>query len=104
MNRPLQGALVGFGFIAEKGHVPAYLAAPKAFEIVAFIVPANERSARVCARLGMNRDPADDFEHPLFAAGARTVVGGALRHHHLYRLRSGRGQMPRDEMVEPSTS
>lgn len=35
MTRPLQGALIGFGFIAEKGHVPAYLAAPDQFEIVA---------------------------------------------------------------------
>ncbi len=35
MPRSLQGALVGFGFIAEKGHVPAYLAAPDAFQIVA---------------------------------------------------------------------
>ncbi len=35
MSRPYQGALIGFGFIAEKGHVPAYLAAPEAFEIVA---------------------------------------------------------------------
>ena len=35
MARPLQGALIGFGFIAEKGHVPAYLAAPEKFEIVA---------------------------------------------------------------------
>ena len=35
MTRPLQGALVGFGFIAEKGHVPAYLSSPDAFEIVA---------------------------------------------------------------------
>ncbi len=31
----LQGALIGFGFIAEKGHVPAYLAAPEQFAIVA---------------------------------------------------------------------
>jgi predicted dehydrogenase len=35
MSRPYQGALIGFGFIAEKGHVPAYLAAPEHFEIVA---------------------------------------------------------------------
>src|SRR4051812_35162989 len=35
MTRPLKGALIGFGFIAEKGHVPAYLAAPGSFEIVA---------------------------------------------------------------------
>jgi predicted dehydrogenase len=35
MTRPLQGALIGFGFIAEKGHVPAYLAARDQLEIVA---------------------------------------------------------------------
>jgi predicted dehydrogenase len=35
MTRPLQGALIGFGFIAEKGHVPAYLAAPDQLRIVA---------------------------------------------------------------------
>jgi predicted dehydrogenase len=35
MSRPLHGALIGFGFIAEKGHVPAYLAAPNQFQIVA---------------------------------------------------------------------
>jgi predicted dehydrogenase len=35
MNRSLNGALIGFGFIAEKGHVPAYLAAPEAFNIIA---------------------------------------------------------------------
>src|SRR5262245_38331006 len=35
MSRPLQGALIGFGFIAEKAHVPAYLAAPEMFRVVA---------------------------------------------------------------------
>jgi predicted dehydrogenase len=35
MTRPLQGALVGFGFIAEKGHIPAYQADPGSFQIVA---------------------------------------------------------------------
>jgi predicted dehydrogenase len=35
MTRPLQGALIGFGFIAEKGHVPAYLAAPDQLQIAA---------------------------------------------------------------------
>jgi predicted dehydrogenase len=35
MTRPLQGALIGFGFIAERGHVPAYLAAPDQLRIVA---------------------------------------------------------------------
>src|SRR5262245_24836950 len=47
MPRPFQGALVGFGFIAEKGHVPAYLAAPE-FEIVAVadICAARREKAR----------------------------------------------------------
>jgi predicted dehydrogenase len=35
MIPPLQGALIGFGFIAEHGHVPAYLAAPDQLAIVA---------------------------------------------------------------------
>jgi predicted dehydrogenase len=35
MTRPLQGALIGFGFIAEEGHVPGYLATPDSFEIIA---------------------------------------------------------------------
>lgn len=50
-------------------------------EIVAFTVPANERSWRVMQRLGMARDPADDFDHP------RVAPGDALRRHVLYRLR-----------------
>ncbi|MBX3160078.1 MAG: GNAT family N-acetyltransferase [Deltaproteobacteria bacterium] len=50
-------------------------------EIVAFVVPGNARSQRVMDRLGMRRDPAADFEHPLIAPGHR------LRPHWLYRLR-----------------
>ena len=50
-------------------------------EIVSFTVPANERSRRVMERLGMTRDPADDFDHPRLAAGS------PLRRHVLYRLR-----------------
>src|ERR1700733_12699091 len=48
MPRPLQGALIGFGFIAEKGHVPAYLSAPGAFDIVAVtdICAARREKAR----------------------------------------------------------
>ncbi|HET9620149.1 MAG TPA: Gfo/Idh/MocA family oxidoreductase [Kofleriaceae bacterium] len=48
MTRPFQGALIGFGFIAEKGHVPAYLAAPDQLEIVAVadICAARREKAR----------------------------------------------------------
>jgi RimJ/RimL family protein N-acetyltransferase len=50
-------------------------------EIVSFTVPANERSWHVMERLGMTRDPADDFDHPTLRAGHR------LRRHVLYRIR-----------------
>jgi RimJ/RimL family protein N-acetyltransferase len=50
-------------------------------EVVSFTVAANERSWRVMERLGMTRDPADDFDHP------RLAEGHPLRRHVLYRLR-----------------
>jgi predicted dehydrogenase len=48
MTRPLQGALIGFGFIAEKGHVPAYLSAPDQLQIIAVadICAARREKAR----------------------------------------------------------
>jgi RimJ/RimL family protein N-acetyltransferase len=61
-------AAVGFGF-AKLG----------LDEVVSMIVPANTRSRHVAERLGMTRDPADDFDHP-------RVTEGPLRRHMLYRL------------------
>ena len=49
-------------------------------EIVSFTTVANERSRRVMERLGMTRDPADDFDHP------NLPVGHPQRPHVLYRL------------------
>lgn len=49
-------------------------------EIVSFTVPANTRSIAVMERLGMTRDPADDFDHP------GLPEGHPLRRHVLYRL------------------
>jgi ribosomal-protein-alanine N-acetyltransferase len=49
-------------------------------EIVSFTVPANVRSRQVMERLGMVRDPKDDFDHP------RLPEGHPLRRHVLYRL------------------
>src|SRR5690242_17182120 len=50
MTRSLQGALIGFGFIAEKGHVPAYLSsqAPEQIRItaVADVCAARREKAR----------------------------------------------------------
>jgi len=49
-------------------------------EVVAFTVPANTRSRAVMRRLGMTRNPADDFGHP------RLPEGHPLRRHVLYRV------------------
>ena len=49
--------------------------------LVSFTVPANIRSVRVIEKLGMTRDPSEDFEHPRLAASH------PLRRHLLYRLR-----------------
>lgn len=35
MKLPLRGAVIGFGFIAERGHLPAYLEHPERFSITA---------------------------------------------------------------------
>jgi RimJ/RimL family protein N-acetyltransferase len=51
-------------------------------EILSFTSELNHRSRAVMARLGMRRDPADDFDHPAVAEGH------PLRRHVLYRLDS----------------
>jgi RimJ/RimL family protein N-acetyltransferase len=51
-------------------------------EIVSFTAVANQRSRRVMEKLGMTRDPADDFDHPKLPAGH------PLQRHVLYRLRA----------------
>ena len=53
-------------------------------EIVAMATVGNVRSRRVMERLGMTRDPADDFDHP------NIVSGHPLRRHVLYRLAAAR--------------
>jgi RimJ/RimL family protein N-acetyltransferase len=49
-------------------------------EIVSFTAVGNRRSRAVMERLGMRRDPREDFDHPLLCEGDR------LRRHVLYRL------------------
>ena len=49
-------------------------------EIVAYTVPANRRSWGLMERLGMTRDPTEDFDHPA------CPEGHPLRRHVLYRL------------------
>ena len=61
----------------DHGFGPASLA-----EIVSFTAATNLRSRAVMERLGMRRDPADDFDHPSLPAGH------PLRPHVLYRITS----------------
>jgi RimJ/RimL family protein N-acetyltransferase len=51
-------------------------------EIVAFTAAVNVRSQAVMKRIGMRRDPAEDFDHPSLPEGS------PLRRHVLYRIRS----------------
>ena len=53
-------------------------------EVVSFTTVANLRSRAVMERIGMTRDPADDFDHPLVPEGS------PLRPHVLYRVRADR--------------
>ncbi len=48
-------------------------------EIVSFTIPVNMRSIAVMERLGMTRDPDDDFDHP------HLPEGHPYRRHVLYR-------------------
>jgi len=48
-------------------------------EVVSFTTTRNLRSQRVMQRIGMTRDPSEDFDHPL-------VADGPLRRHVLYRI------------------
>jgi ribosomal-protein-alanine N-acetyltransferase len=50
-------------------------------EIVSFTTVANIRSQRVMQKIGMTRDPADDFDHP------NVPDGHPIKPHVLYRIR-----------------
>jgi len=51
-------------------------------EIVSYTAATNQRSRAVMERIGMRRDPAEDFDYPVYAGGH------PLRRHVLYRLGS----------------
>lgn len=70
----------GYATEAARACLQFAFATLRAPEVVAFTVPANERSRAVMRRLGMRHDAADDFEHP------RLPPGHPLRPHVLHRL------------------
>jgi len=69
-----EGASAAVAFAFERAGLPS---------LVSFTAAGNLRSRRLMERLGMSRDPAEDFEHPLLPFGHR------LRAHVLYRLNAG---------------
>lgn len=64
-------------------------------EVVSFTTVGNQRSRRVMERLGMSRDPGDDFDHP-------SMPDGPLRRHVLYRIRPERGHAARSRTGDRS--
>ena len=85
---------IGWRFVAEhwgRGYAPeaANAALCAAFvhaglpEVVSFTAAINERSRRVMEKLGMRRDPLEDFDHPLLPEGH------PLRRHVLHRISAG---------------
>ena len=72
----------GRGLATEAGREVARSAFEEARlpELVSYTAAQNERSRRLMCRLGMVRDPDEDFEHPALAPGHR------LSRHVLYRL------------------
>jgi RimJ/RimL family protein N-acetyltransferase len=72
----------GYGYEAARAAIDDGFGRLGLNEIVAFTVPANRASRRVMEKLGMTRDPAEDFDfdHP------RLPPGHPLRRHVLYRL------------------
>jgi RimJ/RimL family protein N-acetyltransferase len=80
----------GNGYATEAGRAALAFGFEQAglTEIVSMTAVGNRRSRAVMERLGMRRDPADDFEHPNVPAGS------PLRPHVLYRI-GGDEQVPR---------
>lgn len=79
----LARAAWGKGYAEEAARAALDFGFARGFEeIVAYTVPANTRSWGLMERLGMTRNPADDFAHPRFAPDH------PLSRHILYRLSS----------------
>lgn len=73
----------GYGYATEAAHAALdYAFSVLALdEVVSMTASGNVRSQRVMQRLGMTRDPAEDFDHP------RVPDGHPTRRHVLHRLR-----------------
>ena len=102
IGRPYWGAGYAPEAAAESlRHGFAALTVP---ELVAVTVPANTRSQRVMAKLGMTRDRDGDFDHPMMPDGH------PLRHHVLHRItrdawmarEAAGGTVGREQVAQPA--
>jgi RimJ/RimL family protein N-acetyltransferase len=75
----------GQGLATEGGHavVAHAFGNLRLEELVSFTARMNKRAQHLIEKMGMTRDPAEDFDHPLVPAGNPLVP------HVLYRLRRG---------------
>ena len=73
----------GHGYASEGARAVLDMAfGPAALdEVVSMTATTNRRSQAVMIRLGMHRDPVEDFDHP-------RVPPGPVQRHVLYRLRA----------------
>jgi len=94
----LAGSAWGHGYATEAANAAMAMAFGPAGldEVVSFTTVRNLRSRQVMERIGMIRDPSEDFDHP-------SVTDGPLRRHVLYRLdRSGWEERRRTPPAAPS--
>ena len=70
----------GYAGEAARGVLEVAFADLELDGLVSFTATSNRRSQAVMARIGMRRDPAEDFDHPDLPAGH------PLQRHVLYRL------------------
>lgn len=82
----------GFGYATEgaKAVLDFGFQVIKLNEIVSLTVVDNMRSRHVMEKLGMHRDPKDDFDHP------KVPKGHLLERHVLYRLRASEWRQQAD--------
>jgi ribosomal-protein-alanine N-acetyltransferase len=71
----------GYATEAARAALALGFGAKRLDEVVAFTVPANLASRRVMEKIGMTRNPQDDFLHP------EVPEGHPLQPHVLYRLK-----------------
>jgi RimJ/RimL family protein N-acetyltransferase len=86
----------GFATEAAKTVLATAFGELKLDEVVSFTTTHNLPSQRVMQRIGMTRDPSEDFNHP-------RVPDGPLRRHVLYRLSRAEWELSQPLTISDTT-